>query len=236
MKKTLLILFLFTTVAQAQELAVDNSSKITIENGASLNIGGLELAPSTTYDVSGAITITKSETPITGSNGTSIDRVYNNSNAMNGFEGTMTFHYEDIELVNSGANESTLKLQVKESPSGIWAPFTGTIDQALNTITYTFSSIDFLSITAAGDGVTLPVEDFGNDLDEIKIYPNPTTSILKISTDRNLSYELYNLFGQRILRTKKSSIEMLYLPNAVYFLKVTDEDSNFSKSYKIVKE
>jgi hypothetical protein len=29
---------------------------------------------------------------------------------------------------------------------------------------------------------------------------------------------------------------MLYLPNAVYLLKVTDEDSNFSKSYKIVKE
>lgn len=196
----------------------------------------MELAPSVNYDISGAITISKSETSITGSNGISIDRVYNNSNAMNGFEGTMIFHYEDIELLNSGANESTLKLQVKESPSGIWAPFTGTIDQALNTITYTFSSINFLSITAAGDGVTLPVEDFGDELDKIKIYPNPTTSILKISTNRSLSYELYNLFGQQILKTKNSHIEMSYLPNAVYLLKVTDDDSNFSKSYKIVKE
>ena len=236
MKKTLLILFLFSTVVQAQELTVDSSSTITIENGASINIGGLEISPSVNYNISGAITISKSETPVIGSNGISIDRVYNNSNAMNGFVGTIIFNYEDIELQNSGANESTLKLYVKESPSGIWAPFTGTIDQALNTITYTFSSIDFLSITAAGEGITLPVEDFGNEFDRIKIYPNPTTSLLNIRTEKNLSFELYNLFGQRILKTKNSSIQMLYLPNAIYLLKVTDEDSNFSKSYKIVKQ
>lgn len=236
MKKILLFLLLFSSIVYGQELTVGNSSTITVENGASLNIGGLELAPSANYDISGAITVSKSETPITGSNGTSIDRVYNNSNAMNGFEGTMIFHYEDIELLNSGANESTLKLQVKESPSGIWAPYTGTIDQALNTITYTFSSIDFLSITAAGEGITLPVEDFGNELDQIKIHPNPTASLLNIRSDRNLSFELYDLSGQRILKTEKSTIEMLYLPNAVYLLKITDEDSNFSKSYKVVKE
>lgn len=236
MKKILLILFLYSNFINAQELAVDNSSKITIENGASLNIGGLELAPSTTYDISGAITVSKSETPLIGSNGSSIDRVYSNSTSMDGFNGVITFFYEDNELLNSGANESDLKLQVKESPSGIWTSYTGAINQTLNTITYTFSSINFLSITASGDGITLPVENFENEFEEIIIYPNPTNSILKIATDKNLSFELYNLFGQRILKTKNSTIEMSYLPNAVYLLKVTDEVSHFSKSYKIVKE
>ena len=237
MKKTLLILFLFSATVYGQELIVDSSCKITVESGASINIGGLELAPSSAYDISGAITVSKSETPVTGSSGgTSIDRVYNNSTSMAGFEGAITFFYEDDELINSGADESTLKLQVKESSGGIWTPYTGTINQTLNTITYTFPSIDFLSVTASGEGISLPVEDFENEFGAIVIYPNPTTSMLKIATDKNLSFELYSLFGQQILKTKNSTIEMSYLPNAVYLLKVTNEDSNFAKSYKIVKE
>jgi len=239
MKKTLLILFLFSATVYGQELTVDSSCKITVESGASLNIGGLELAPSSAYDISGAITISKSETPVTGSSGgTSIDRVYNNSVSMDDFIGTITFFYEDDELTNSGASESTMKLQVKESPSGIWTPYTGPINVSANTITYEFKSpgIDFLSVTASGVGISLPVEDFENEFGAIAIYPNPTTSELKITTDKNLSFELYSILGQQILKTKNSTIEMSYLPNAVYLLKVTDEDSNFSKSYKIVKE
>ena len=63
MKKLLLIVFLYSNFINAQQLAVDNTSKVTIENGASINISGLKLAPSSTYDIAGEITISKSNSP-----------------------------------------------------------------------------------------------------------------------------------------------------------------------------
>jgi len=236
MKKLLLIVFLYSNFINAQQLAVDNTSKVTIENGASINISGLKLAPSSTYDITGEITISKSETPVTTSNGTSIDRVYNSSTAINNFSGEITFFYEDSELNNTSANEADLKLEVKETPSGLWTPYTGTINQTLNSISFTFSSINFNSITAVDDGATLSIQDLETVFGKVSIYPNPTTSLLKIDSDKNLTFELYDLMGKQILKTKNHTINLTHLPNAVYLLKVNNEDLKISKSYKIVKE
>ena len=233
MKKTLLILFLFSTVVQAQELTVDSSSTITVENGASINIGGLELSPTADYTISGK-TITYTNTPVVTGN-TSINRVYNvTPTELSNYIGYIKLYYEDTEL--NSIPEANLVLEVYEG--SVWKnyPPSGS-DTVENWIEVSFgSNLSFSSITASSVGATLPVEDFENEFGAIAIYPNPTTSELKIATDKNLSFELYSILGQRILKTKNSTIEMSYLPNAVYLLKVTDEDSNFSKSYKIVKE
>ena len=235
MKKLLLIIFLYSNLSVAQELTINNTSKITIDNEALINIGGLRLAPSTNYDITGEITISKSETPVTTSSGTSIDRVYNNSTPINNFSGEITLFYEDGELTNSGANEADLKLEVNESPSGSWTSYLSSINQTLNSISYTFTSVNFNSITAA-DGSTLSVQGEENIFGEILLYPNPTTSLLKINSNKNLTFELYDLIGNKILNSKNRTIDLSHLPNAVYFLKVFNEDFKTAKSFKIVKK
>ena len=236
MKKLLLILFFYSNFINAQKLAVDNTSKVTIENGASINISGLKLAPSSTYDITGEVTISKSETPVTTSNGTSIDRVYSSSTSINNFSGEITFFYEENELTNTNANEADLKLEVKETPSDLWTSYTGTINQTSNSISYTFSSINFNSITAVDDGATLSNQDLETVFGKVSIYPNPTTSLLKIDSNKNLTFELYDLMGKQILKTKNYTINLTHLPISVYLLKVNNEDLNISKSFRVLKK
>jgi hypothetical protein len=233
MKKTLLILILFSATVYGQELTMDGSSSIKVGNGASINMSGLELSPADTYTISGK-TITYTNTPVNTGN-TSIDRVYNIAPALNNYTGSIKLYYNTGDELNS-IPEANLVLEVFEG--GVWKNYLpndfATDD---NWIEVSFSSnLSFSRVTASSSGATLPVEDFENEFGAIAIYPNPTTSELKITTDKNLSFELYSFLGQQILKTKNSTIEMSYLPNAVYLLKVTDEDSNFSKTYKIVKE
>ena len=235
MNKTLLILFLFSATVYGQELTVTSSSTITIENGASINMSGLELSPTADYTISGK-TITYTNTPVVTGN-TSINRVYNvTPSELTNYIGAIKLYYDDSGDELNSIPEANLVLEVFEG--GVWKNYLpndfATDD---NWIEVSFSSnLSFSRVTASSSGATLPVEDFENEFGAIAIYPNPTTSELKITTDKNLSFELYSFSGLQILKTKTSTIEMSYLPNAVYLLKVTDEDSNFSKTYKIVKE
>jgi len=235
MKKTLLIIFLFSATVYGQELTLDGSSSIAVGNGASINIGGLELSPNPAYTISGK-TITYTNTPVNTVN-TSIDRVYNiTPSELTNYIGAIKLYYDDSGDELNSIPEANLVLEVFEG--GVWKnylPNDFATDE--NWIEVSFSSnLSFSRVTASSSGATLPVEDFENEFGAIAIYPNPTTSKLKITTDKNLSFELYSFSGLQILKTKNSTIEMSYLPNAVYLLKVTDEDSNFSKTYKIVKE
>lgn len=233
MKKTLLILFLFSAIVYGQELKVSSTSTITVESGASLDIGGLELSPAVDYTISDK-TITYTNTPVNTGN-TSINRVYNvTPTELSNYIGDIKLYYEDGEL--NSIPEANLVLEVFEG--SVWKNYpSSSSNTSDNWIEVSFgSNLSFSRVTASSSGATLPVEDFENEFGAIAIYPNPTTSELKITTDKNLLFELFSISGQRILKTKNSTIEMSYLPNAIYLLKVTDEDSNFSKSYKIVKE
>ncbi|GAA4270658.1 T9SS type A sorting domain-containing protein [Hyunsoonleella aestuarii] len=234
MKKIQLFLFLFSSIVYGQELTVDSSSNITVENGASINIGGLELSPIADYPISGK-TITYTNIPVVTGN-TSINRVYNvTPTELSNYIGDIKLYYEDDDELNS-IPEANLVLEVFEGND--WENYQPSdFDTFEDWIEVSFSSnLSFSSITASSVGSTLIIKDFEKEFGAIVIYPNPTTSVLKIDSNKNLSFELYSLFGQQILKTKNSTIEMSYLPKTVYLLKVTDEDSHFSKSYKIVKE
>lgn len=74
------------------------------------------------------------------------------------------------------------------------------------------------------------------------VYPNPTTNFLKLKvenyTSENLTYHLYQLDG-KILETKKIeslevSITTEHLASGIYFLKVSETDSDL-KIFKIIK-
>ena len=75
MKKYLLGLLCLPGMMFSQILTVSNGASISIENTASLNLGGLTLAPNDTYVISNANAISVTDTPVVVEGSTSIDRV-----------------------------------------------------------------------------------------------------------------------------------------------------------------
>ena len=79
---------------------------------------------------------------------------------------------------------------------------------------------------------SLSVEEFG--LNQIVLYPNPTTNVLNISIqDNNLpdSYSIYNMLGQTIATKQISSnadlsINSSELSNGMYFVKIIKDGAS----------
>jgi hypothetical protein len=82
------------------------------------------------------------------------------------------------------------------------------------------------------------------DIGEVKVFPNPTNSILQIQFDKinteNIEVKLFDLTGKPILLSKIESTNtwqtnLSDLPSANYILSVTDIVNHKSNSYKIFK-
>lgn len=66
----------------------------------------------------------------------------------------------------------------------------------------------------------------GKAITEIKLYPNPTTSILNVSSvSENATFKVYNLLGQTIMngRISNNSINVSHFTTGVYILELTDK-------------
>lgn len=100
MKKRLLLLFGFfaTPFLFSQILTVNSGSSISIASGSSVNLGGLEIAPSDTYVISGDNAVSRYASAITAGDNSSVSRVYSTTALLSGFTGTLTFSYLDGEL------------------------------------------------------------------------------------------------------------------------------------------
>ena len=124
---------------------------------------------------------------------------------------------------------------VLEVFDGSWTNYPTTIvDTGAETIVNTFnSSINFSSITASS-GTLLPVDEF--ELGFIAIYPNPAISTIKITSEIDLKYEVYNSLGQKMIESKSNNIDISTLSNGMYILKVIAVESNKSNTYKIIKK
>ena len=80
---------------------------------------------------------------------------------------------------------------------------------------------------------TLDLEDL--DFDNIVVFPNPTTGILTIKTNLDITYSLYDFTGRHLINdSKEENIDITTLPNGVYFLSIRYGDKVFNK--RIVKE
>ncbi len=75
------------------------------------------------------------------------------------------------------------------------------------------------------------------------VYPNPTSDILTLSIDNfekaDLVYQLYDVDGKVIdtqnIKRSKTSIDMRFLTQAIYFLRVSEKVSRGSNAVKIFK-
>ena len=69
----------------------------------------------------------------------------------------------------------------------------------------------------------------------IKIYPNPTTSIVKLQGDKEYYIEVYTLQGKKVMALTGNTIDMSHLSSATYIVKALDKVENEEVSYKVVK-
>ena len=85
---------------------------------------------------------------------------------------------------------------------------------------------------AIGSG-TVDIDELA--FDNIVVFPNPTTGMLNIKTNLNITHTLYDFTGKTITESSSEDyIDITNLPNGVYFLSIKYGDKVFNK--RIVKE
>ena len=83
------------------------------------------------------------------------------------------------------------------------------------------------------DSSTLSVSEFENNLVDVKLYPNPTSSFLNIETNEMIkSISFYSVIGVKILETKDKRIDVSSFSNGIYLTKViTESGSEITKRF-----
>jgi hypothetical protein len=123
------------------------------------------------------------------------------------------------------------------------------------TLSYSIGQVFYTTNSASAGSVSLGLQqayeiypilgfDYQDEMTlECAVYPNPTVDYLTLDirdfSAKGLSYTLFDLTGKVVnsekLSSKKTVISMIDLPNAIYFLKVTDND-NVVGAFKIIKK
>jgi|TARA_B110000483_G_C17932008_1_gene441187 hypothetical protein len=217
----------------SQALTINSGSSISIDSGKSISIGGLEIAPSDTYVISGANDVSRSGTAVTSSANSSVSRVYNTSALISAFTGTIVFSYLDGELNGISEGELVLELQADDDS---WISYTGSVDETNNKVSYNFiDAVSFKAVTASAAGTTLTIEDINLANSSIFVYPNPTANRIYIQADNISKAELFDLMGRKVKATNQNQIDLSNVSNGSFILKVTTEN-NKTYSLKIIKQ
>jgi hypothetical protein len=235
MKKRLLTLFgLFVSpFLFSQILTVNSGSSVSIASGSSVTLGGLEIAPSDTYVISGDNAVSRSTSAITAGDNSSVSRVYSTTALLSGFAGTLTFSYLDGEL--NGIEEANLVLELQADDDS-WTSYNGTVNEANNTVSYPFTdAVSFKSVTASAAGATLTIEDLSPTTSSIYVYPNPTANRVYIQAENIIKAEVFDLMGRRVYSTNQDQIDLSNISSGSYILQVTTQN-NTTETFKIIKQ
>lgn len=94
-----------------------------------------------------------------------------------------------------------------------------------------------LSFTLEGD-TNLSVSDVENSFG-VSVFPNPMTDLLTISSTNStltdLSYQLFDINGRKIIETKESSINVRNLDSGIYFVTILSAGSKVGTK-KVIKK
>jgi hypothetical protein len=109
------------------------------------------------------------------------------------------------------------------------------MDTDNNTISYDFTSaVSFKAITASSSSATLTITD-DDLLDNIRVFPNPTMDFINIMSPDKYNAEIFNATGQKLISTNKNKIDIRFISNGNYFLKIKDDNNNI-KTFTIIKK
>ena len=67
------------------------------------------------------------------------------------------------------------------------------------------------------------------------LYPNPTSSLLALNSDKEYDIEVYDMAGNKVMALTGNTIDMSHLSSATYIVKALDKVENEEVSYTVVK-
>ncbi|GAA4817524.1 T9SS type A sorting domain-containing protein [Litoribaculum gwangyangense] len=128
------------------------------------------------------------------------------------------------ESFNSGSTTNT---------NGVNFSFTFNQLGTTNFICQPHSSIMFGAITVVSEG-TLGIDDLS--LENFSLFPNPASTEISLKLPKALNLKtiaIHDLLGQEVFKTKTSvnTIDISNLNQGMFFLKITSEESSFSKRF-----
>ena len=191
------------------------------------------MTPSAEYTISGANDLTQSSTAVTSNGNSSISQAHSTTTTLENYLGVVTLKYDDADL--NGITEADLVLELQSS-DGSWTSYApSSVDTDNNTISYDFTSaVSFKSITASSSSATLTITD-DDLLDNIRVFPNPTMDYINILSPESHNAEIFNSAGQKLISTNKNKIDISFISNGNYFLKLKDSKNNI-KTFTIIKK
>lgn len=164
-----------------------------------------------TYDANGNLTLEK-------------DFDFNNGVFTSNYQESYTF--DTTKLMTGFANPFSDRTG--------FAALTGQDNRFVNKILTSYSGSQNRTTYYYGNEATASVNEFDNI--NFSVYPNPTTSIVKID-DSNFTLkniEVYNIIGEKVLISSKNEINLEALVNGVYVLKVQSKSGNIATK-RIIK-
>ena len=223
----LIIAFVSNLDAQTTLLTVGSSGALTINSGGTLNVSGLELSPSSDYTIN-ETQVSKELTAVLLDDTPAMEKVYSIDADIENFLGTITFNYEESEM-----NELThdASMYVFDTASSTWAEYLDS-DSADYTVTSTFESPIQINQVTVGAPNSLAVEDI--IAMGIRIYPNPSSSVINIDYHEDLQLTLFNVLGQQVMSSNSKSINISNLDQGTYILRAEDSNNTIN-NFKIIK-
>jgi len=74
-----------------------------------------------------------------------------------------------------------------------------------------------------------------NDLQSIRIYPNPAKNTLYVANSSNQTVEIYNLTGELVLSSNKNVVDISKLSQSTYFVRVITDSKVITEKINIVR-
>ncbi|MDG1794748.1 MAG: T9SS type A sorting domain-containing protein [Flavobacteriaceae bacterium] len=223
----LTIAFISDLSAQTAMLTVGASGALTINSEGTLNVSGLELKPSTNYTIN-ETQISKELTAVSLSDTQSMKKVYTLDTDIENFLGTISYNYVDSEMNNLTHDAS---MYVYDSTSSEWSEYLDT-NSADYIVTSTFTSPLQINQITVGALNSLSVDDA--IAMAIKIYPNPSSSLINIDYSGDLQLTLFNVLGQQVLKSSSKTINISNLEPGTYILSAKDSNNTIN-NFKIIK-
>ena len=231
MNKITLIFLLtfFFSFSSFSQVTVGENGKIELKAGATLDVAGLEITPTSDYDIGSGVTIQKSNTSVTLPNGESMLRSYYMDPMLEGLSGTLVFNYEEDDM--NGITHDADMVVVDDSGNSMEYEDTDDLDFQ---ITSEFEEPTNFAIVTAEEA-TLSVETLDGDM-MISLYPNPTSSILNIQFDKDLKTTIYNMLGQEIIQSEQKQIDVSGLERGTYIVLIQNLETQNITNFKLIKE
>ena len=227
-KNFFILLIIFTSTLTAQVVNIAEGNNINIANGATIDMAGLELTPNSDYSIVGQNSVSKDSEVITINGNESMSKSYTAGVSLEGYTGSVIFNYTDDEM--NGVTH-TASLYVMNSDSE-WIQYEDE-DDTDYTVSYNFE--DPLQMKAVTAGVQAGLSTIDTGIPVIRIYPNPSSSVVNIDYAENIETSIFNILGQQILKTNSKTINISNFDKGTYLL-ITKDENNSITNFKLLKK